>query len=184
MSVCAAPTCSHQSFDGSSYYVDVDVEIVAELVLWPKRLWTKHPVPFLRIRIPSPLIKDLKLDFTLTTLQPSKLIFSFSSNAFPSAILSGKQTAKTAPRGSLVSFSLLKTNEKTGYGFEPVLCNKWIVWQTVSKLKPVWMHQIRPKLCQLLIQTIGFHGNIPPNIEMEEITESFLGPRVLTFTSN
>ena len=24
MSVCAAPTCSHQSFDGSSYYVDVD----------------------------------------------------------------------------------------------------------------------------------------------------------------
>ena len=27
MSVCAAPTCSHQSFDGSSYYVDVDVEI-------------------------------------------------------------------------------------------------------------------------------------------------------------
>ena len=25
---------------------------------------------------------------------------------------------------------------------------------------------------------------IPPNIEMEEITESFLGPRVLTFTSN
>jgi hypothetical protein len=27
MSVCAAPTCSHQSFDGSSYYVDVDVII-------------------------------------------------------------------------------------------------------------------------------------------------------------
>ena len=26
MSVCAAPTCSHQSFDGSSYYVDVDEE--------------------------------------------------------------------------------------------------------------------------------------------------------------
>ena len=25
MSVCAAPTCSHQSFDGSSYYVDVDI---------------------------------------------------------------------------------------------------------------------------------------------------------------
>ena len=24
MSVCAVPTCSHQSFDGSSYYVDVD----------------------------------------------------------------------------------------------------------------------------------------------------------------
>jgi hypothetical protein len=28
----------------------------------------------------------------------------FSSNAFSSAFLSGKQTAKTAPRGSLVSF--------------------------------------------------------------------------------
>jgi hypothetical protein len=28
MSVCAAPTCSHQSFDGSSYYVDVDVDVV------------------------------------------------------------------------------------------------------------------------------------------------------------
>ena len=27
MSVCAAPTCSHQNFDGSSYYVDVDVDI-------------------------------------------------------------------------------------------------------------------------------------------------------------
>ena len=27
MSVCAAPTCSHQSFDGSSYYVDVDVDV-------------------------------------------------------------------------------------------------------------------------------------------------------------
>ena len=27
MSVCAAPTCSHQSFDGSSYYIDVDVII-------------------------------------------------------------------------------------------------------------------------------------------------------------
>ena len=26
MSVCAAPTCSYQSFDGSSYYVDVDVD--------------------------------------------------------------------------------------------------------------------------------------------------------------
>jgi hypothetical protein len=25
MSVCAARTCSDQSFDGSSYYVDVDV---------------------------------------------------------------------------------------------------------------------------------------------------------------
>ena len=28
MSVCAAPTCSHQSFDGSSYYVDVDVDVL------------------------------------------------------------------------------------------------------------------------------------------------------------
>ena len=28
MSVCAAPTCSHQSFDGSSYYVDVDVDVI------------------------------------------------------------------------------------------------------------------------------------------------------------
>jgi hypothetical protein len=27
MSVCAVPMCSHQSFDGSSYYVDVDVDI-------------------------------------------------------------------------------------------------------------------------------------------------------------
>ena len=27
MSVCAAPTCSQQSFDGSSYYVDVDVDV-------------------------------------------------------------------------------------------------------------------------------------------------------------
>ena len=27
MSVCAAPTCSHQSFDGSSYYIDVDVDV-------------------------------------------------------------------------------------------------------------------------------------------------------------
>ena len=26
MSVCAAPTCSHQGFDRSSYYVDVDVD--------------------------------------------------------------------------------------------------------------------------------------------------------------
>ena len=25
--ICAAPTCSHQSFDGSSYYVDVDVDV-------------------------------------------------------------------------------------------------------------------------------------------------------------
>ena len=30
MSVCAAPTCSHQSFDGSSYYVDVDVDVDCE----------------------------------------------------------------------------------------------------------------------------------------------------------
>ena len=28
MSVCAAPTCSHQSFDGSSYYDYVDVDVV------------------------------------------------------------------------------------------------------------------------------------------------------------
>ena len=28
MSVCAAPTSSHQSFDGSSYYVDVDVDVM------------------------------------------------------------------------------------------------------------------------------------------------------------
>ena len=31
MSVCAAPTCSHQSFDGSSYYVDVDVDVDVEV---------------------------------------------------------------------------------------------------------------------------------------------------------
>ena len=30
MSVCAAPTCSHQSFDGSSYYVQVDVDVEEE----------------------------------------------------------------------------------------------------------------------------------------------------------
>ena len=30
MSVCAAPTCSHQSFDGSSYYVDVYVDVDAK----------------------------------------------------------------------------------------------------------------------------------------------------------
>ena len=30
MSVCAAPTCSHQSFDGSSYYVDVDAFTVTQ----------------------------------------------------------------------------------------------------------------------------------------------------------
>jgi len=35
MSVCAAPTCSHQSFDGSSYYVDVDVDHDAS---------TPHPI--------------------------------------------------------------------------------------------------------------------------------------------
>ena len=33
MSVCAALTCSHQSFDGSSYYVDVDVDVTIMLVL-------------------------------------------------------------------------------------------------------------------------------------------------------
>ena len=33
MSVCAAPTCSHQSFDGSSYYVDVDVYCLLHHVL-------------------------------------------------------------------------------------------------------------------------------------------------------
>ena len=31
MSVCAAPTCSHQSFDGSSYYVDVDVDVIVDI---------------------------------------------------------------------------------------------------------------------------------------------------------
>ena len=31
MSVCAAPTCSHQSFDGSSYYVDVDVDLDVDM---------------------------------------------------------------------------------------------------------------------------------------------------------
>ena len=33
MSVCAAPTCSHQSFDGSSYYVDVDVDESTDTIL-------------------------------------------------------------------------------------------------------------------------------------------------------
>ena len=33
MSVCAAPTCSHQSFDGSSYYVDVAVDVYIEFTL-------------------------------------------------------------------------------------------------------------------------------------------------------
>ena len=32
MSVCAAPTCSHQSFDGSSYYVDVDVDVTVTIL--------------------------------------------------------------------------------------------------------------------------------------------------------
>ena len=35
MSVCAAPTCSHQSFDGSSYYVDVDTVITEEVSVKP-----------------------------------------------------------------------------------------------------------------------------------------------------
>ena len=41
MSVCAAPTCSHQSFDGSSYYVDVDVDVMPErLNCWlASQLW-------------------------------------------------------------------------------------------------------------------------------------------------
>ena len=30
MSVCAAPTCSHQNFDGSSYYVDVDTCMIKQ----------------------------------------------------------------------------------------------------------------------------------------------------------
>ena len=34
MSVCAAPTCSHQSFDGSSYYVDVDVDVKKIRLNW------------------------------------------------------------------------------------------------------------------------------------------------------
>ena len=34
MSVCAAPTYSHQSFDGSSYYVDVDVDVFQTLILF------------------------------------------------------------------------------------------------------------------------------------------------------
>ena len=33
MSVCAAPTCSHQSFDGSSYYVDVDVDVSTSITI-------------------------------------------------------------------------------------------------------------------------------------------------------
>ena len=38
MSVCAAPTCSHQSFDGSSYYVDVDVDVTClESAMLPAR---------------------------------------------------------------------------------------------------------------------------------------------------
>ena len=32
MSVCAVPTCSHQSFDGSSYYVDIDVEKIINFI--------------------------------------------------------------------------------------------------------------------------------------------------------
>ena len=40
MSVCAAPTCSHQSFDGSSYYVDVDVEAL------PKYIYLSPPLIF------------------------------------------------------------------------------------------------------------------------------------------
>ena len=37
MSVCAAPTCIHQSFDGSSYYVDVDVEFFILMLTAYKR---------------------------------------------------------------------------------------------------------------------------------------------------
>ena len=33
MSVCAARTCSNQSFDGSSYYVDVDVYVLYYCIL-------------------------------------------------------------------------------------------------------------------------------------------------------
>ena len=41
MSVCAAPTCSHQSFDGSSYYVDVDADT--------GRFWKILVIPVLQI---------------------------------------------------------------------------------------------------------------------------------------
>ena len=37
MSVCAAPTCSHQRFDGSSYYVDVDVDVTLAKSIVPRK---------------------------------------------------------------------------------------------------------------------------------------------------
>jgi hypothetical protein len=40
MSVCAAPTCSHQSFDGSSYYVDVDVPYQTLVIRFLNNLMT------------------------------------------------------------------------------------------------------------------------------------------------
>jgi hypothetical protein len=39
MYVCAAPTCSHQSVDGSSYYVDVDVDVWITLTVSWRFIW-------------------------------------------------------------------------------------------------------------------------------------------------
>ena len=48
MSVCAAPTCSHQSFDGSSYYVDVDVDACENIGIFGQiikvKFWRKTEV--------------------------------------------------------------------------------------------------------------------------------------------
>ena len=52
MCVCAAPTCSHQSFDGSSYYVDVDVDV--KDILKSKETGQIRPRTTLPYSIPAP----------------------------------------------------------------------------------------------------------------------------------
>ena len=49
MSVYATPTCSHQSFDGSSYYVDVETIELFPLPIYPYLLLFQFPPRNVRI---------------------------------------------------------------------------------------------------------------------------------------
>ena len=106
MSVCAAPTCSHQSFVGSSYYVDVETIELFPLPIYPYLLLFQFPPRNVRIIVdlfPLPMY-PCSSQFPLETFESQSSCFI--CQFIPAPLNSPSKRSNHSRFVSLVNLSL------------------------------------------------------------------------------
>ena len=107
MSVCAAPTCSHQSFVGSSYYVDVETIELFPLPIYPYLLLFQFPPRNVRIIVdlfPLPMY-PCSSQFPLETFESQSSCFI--CQFIPAPLNSPSKRSNHSRVVSLANLSLL-----------------------------------------------------------------------------